>query len=55
MGRRSSTSLSDEVAALKPIPPVSSKAKDYSERPEEVVDELDDLRTRGIAKVLNRI
>lgn len=54
MGRRSSTSLSDEVAALKPIPPVSSKAKDYSERPEEVVDELDDLRTRGIAKVLNK-
>ena len=36
------------------MPPVSSKAKDYTDRPEEVVDELDDLRTRGIAKVLNK-
>ncbi|MGK3733535.1 MAG: hypothetical protein ACI90V_000371 [Bacillariaceae sp.] len=37
-----------------PLPPISSKAKDYSQRPDEVVDELDDLRTRGIAKVLNK-
>jgi hypothetical protein len=36
------------------LPPISSKAKDYSQRPDEVVDELDDLRTRGIAKVLNK-
>jgi hypothetical protein len=36
------------------LPPVSSKAKDYTDRPEEVVDELDELRTRGIAKVLNK-
>jgi len=36
------------------LPPVSSKAKDYTERPEEVVDELNDLRVRGIAKVLNK-
>lgn len=35
-------------------PPVSSKAKDYSDRPTEVTDELDALRTAGIAKVLNR-
>lgn len=40
--------------ALEPLPPVASKAKDYTERPEEVVDELDDLRVRGIAKVLNK-
>jgi hypothetical protein len=36
-------------------PPVSSKAKDYSmDRPLEVQNELDDLRNRGLAKVLNR-
>jgi len=49
-GRRSSSGGD----ALGPLPPVSSKAKDYSERPDEVVDELDDLRTMGIAKVLNK-
>eukprot|EP00529_Nitzschia_sp_RCC80_P005691 CAMPEP_0113483734 /NCGR_PEP_ID=MMETSP0014_2-20120614/23586_1 /TAXON_ID=2857 /ORGANISM="Nitzschia sp." /LENGTH=988 /DNA_ID=CAMNT_0000377289 /DNA_START=911 /DNA_END=3877 /DNA_ORIENTATION=+ /assembly_acc=CAM_ASM_000159 len=39
-----------------PLPPVSSKAKDYSDnnRPTEVTDELDQLRTAGIARVLNR-
>lgn len=42
------------AGTLRPLPPVSSKAKDYTDRPEEVVDELDDLRTRGIAKVLNK-
>eukprot|EP00531_Pseudo-nitzschia_arenysensis_P006445 CAMPEP_0116136402 /NCGR_PEP_ID=MMETSP0329-20121206/11703_1 /TAXON_ID=697910 /ORGANISM="Pseudo-nitzschia arenysensis, Strain B593" /LENGTH=805 /DNA_ID=CAMNT_0003631263 /DNA_START=420 /DNA_END=2837 /DNA_ORIENTATION=- len=42
------------TASLRPMPPVSSKAKDYTDRPDEVVDELDDLRTRGIAKVLNK-
>lgn len=52
-GRRSYSSAS-AGGALKPLPPVSSKAKDYTERPDEVVDELDDLRTRGIAKVLNK-
>jgi hypothetical protein len=42
-------------STVPPLPPVSSKAKDYStDRPTEVTDELDDLRTRGIAKVLNR-
>lgn len=42
-------------STVPPLPPVSSKAKDYStDRPVEVTDELDDLRTRGIAKVLNR-
>jgi len=36
-------------------PPVASKAKDYSmDRPSEVQNELDDLRNRGLAKVLNR-
>lgn len=36
-----------------PLEPV--KAKDYSQdRPQEVQNELDDLRNRGIAKVLNR-
>ena len=35
-------------------PPVASKAKDYTDRPEEVMAELDDLRTRSIAKVLNK-
>ena len=42
------------TASMRPVPPVSSKAKDYTDRPDEVVDELDDLRTRGIAKVLNK-
>jgi len=42
------------TASMRPMPPVSSKAKDYTDRPDEVVDELDDLRTRGIAKVLNK-
>ena len=43
-----------------PPPPVNSppldlaKAKDYSDRPSEVQDELDELRNRGIAKILNR-
>ena len=45
---------SGTMASLRPLPPVSSKAKDYSDRPDEVVDELDELRTRGIAKVLNK-
>mmetsp|Transcript_99079 Transcript_99079/g.285872 ORF Transcript_99079/g.285872 Transcript_99079/m.285872 type:complete len:821 (+) Transcript_99079:191-2653(+) len=37
------------------LPPVASKAKDYkSERPSEVQNELDELRNRGLAKVLNR-
>jgi hypothetical protein len=36
-------------------PPVSSRAKDYSmDRPAEVQNELDELRNRGIAKLLNR-
>ena len=36
-------------------PPVTSKAKDYRiDRPFEVQNELDDLRNRGLAKVLNR-
>mmetsp|Transcript_22825 Transcript_22825/g.53910 ORF Transcript_22825/g.53910 Transcript_22825/m.53910 type:complete len:855 (-) Transcript_22825:338-2902(-) len=52
-GRRS-FSAGAGAAGLDPLPPVSSKAKDYTERPEEVVDELDDLRVRGIAKVLNK-
>lgn len=34
--------------------PVASKAKDYTDRPDEVMAELDDLRTRSIAKVLNK-
>ena len=51
MVRRSATA---EPTAMRPLPPVSSKAKDYTERPDEVVDELDELRTRGIAKVLNK-
>eukprot|EP00535_Pseudo-nitzschia_heimii_P004801 CAMPEP_0197184258 /NCGR_PEP_ID=MMETSP1423-20130617/9542_1 /TAXON_ID=476441 /ORGANISM="Pseudo-nitzschia heimii, Strain UNC1101" /LENGTH=762 /DNA_ID=CAMNT_0042635035 /DNA_START=397 /DNA_END=2682 /DNA_ORIENTATION=+ len=42
------------MGSLRPVPPVSSKAKDYKPRPDEVVDELDELRTRGIAKVLNK-
>lgn len=50
-GRRSS---SETAGTQRPLPPVSSKAKDYTDRPEEVVDELDELRTRGIAKVLNK-
>lgn len=50
-GRRSSSGTGGTHG---PLPPISSKAKDYSQRPEEVVDELDDLRTRGIAKVLNK-
>ena len=50
-GRRSTSA---GTASFRPLPPVSSKAKDYTDRPEEVVDELDDLRTRGIAKVLNK-
>lgn len=37
------------------LPPVASKAKDYSmDRPSEVQNELDELRNRGLAKVLNR-
>jgi hypothetical protein len=50
-GRRSSSGTGGTHG---PLPPISSKAKDYSQRPDEVVDELDDLRTRGIAKVLNK-
>jgi hypothetical protein len=50
-GRRS---LSAKERDATNLPPVASKAKDYTERPEEVTDELDDLRTRGIAKVLNK-
>jgi hypothetical protein len=49
-GRR----YSSGTASARPLPPVSSKAKDYTDRPEEIVDELDELRTRGIAKVLNK-
>jgi len=50
-GRRT---YSSGTASARPLPPVSSKAKDYTDRPEEVVNELDELRTRGIAKVLNK-
>ena len=50
-GRRSLSAKERDTANL---PPVSSKAKDYTGRPEEVTDELDELRTRGIAKVLNK-
>ena len=45
-GRRT---YSSGTASARPLPPVSSKAKDYTDRPEEVVNELDELRTRGIA------
>eukprot|EP00934_Nitzschia_sp_Nitz4_P000391 Nitzschia sp. Nitz4//scaffold122_size67431//1665//3800//NITZ4_006081-RA/size67431-processed-gene-0.32-mRNA-1//1//CDS//3329534391//391//frame0 len=48
--RRSMPPMKSGVA-----PPVAVKAKDYSQdRPMEVQNELDDLRNRGIAKVLNR-
>jgi len=48
------SSSSETAGAHRPLPPVSSKAKDYTDRPEEIVNELDELRTRGIAKVLNK-
>lgn len=50
-GRRATSA---GTASFRPLPPVASKAKDYTDRPDEVNDELDDLRTRGIAKVLNK-
>ena len=50
MGRKKS-----KKAAASSRPPPSSKAKDYSmEKPVELQDELDELRNRGIAKLLNR-
>ncbi|KAG7363232.1 hypothetical protein IV203_026592 [Nitzschia inconspicua] len=52
-GRRSMPSSADPTGTAA-VPPVASKAKDYTDRPEEVMAELDELRTRSIAKVLNK-
>lgn len=50
-GRRSVTTTSAHAGGGEEghdsnLPPVSSKSKDYTERPAEVMDELDELRTR---------